>query len=239
VAVHAAEPGFVVTLNVDGTMSRFDFPDGDYARMPTQTAFASGGFRGELMQVGPDACLYVTQSGTRFADGTTWLTDASVVRICGGFAAGPGVTPPILLTPSGASRPVRTGHTVTATASVGGVPVVNQTIEFEVILGPNVGDGGSSVTNAAGVATFTYVGDGGEGMDQIQAWQPNDNATSSNIVTVTWVPLDCALDCNGNHVPDECELQGNDCNGNEIPDECDPDCDGDGTPDECDGGCGP
>jgi len=61
----------------------------------------------------------------------------------------------------------------------------------------------------------------------------------SNIATVTWVPLTCALDCNGNDVPDECELESNDCNNNEIPDDCDPDGDGNGIPDECDGGSQP
>ena len=240
VALHAAQPGFVVTLNVDGTMTRLDFPDGDYAEIPAQTPFAGGGLRGELMQVGPDACLYLTQSGTRFADGTTRLTDASVIRICGGFAPPPGVTPPILLSPWGASRPVRTSHAVTATLSTNGVPVADQTIDFAVIHGPNIGCGGSSVTNAAGKATFMYVGDGGQGMDQIQAWHTGGAGTGfSNIATVTWVPLTCALDCNGNDVPDECELESNDCNNNEIPDDCDPDGDGNGIPDECDGGSQP
>ncbi len=28
-------------------------------------------------------------------------------------------------------------------------------------------------------------------------------------------------DCNGDGIPDECQLEGNDCNGNGIPDECD------------------
>jgi len=46
-----------------------------------------------------------------------------------------------------------------------------------------------------------------------------------------------APDCNGNLIPDVCELQA-DCNQNSIPDECDiaagaPDLDGDGIPDEC------
>ena len=51
-------------------------------------------------------------------------------------------------------------------------------------------------------------------------------------------PGDAMLDCNGNGVPDPCELNGNDCNRNGIPDDCDPDCDGDGIPDDCDsGGC--
>ncbi len=46
-----------------------------------------------------------------------------------------------------------------------------------------------------------------------------------------------APDCNGNLIPDTCELQA-DCNENGVPDECDiaagaPDENGDGIPDEC------
>ncbi|MBI5764279.1 MAG: hypothetical protein HZA51_12225 [Planctomycetes bacterium] len=46
-------------------------------------------------------------------------------------------------------------------------------------------------------------------------------------------------DCNGNTIPDECELEGHDCNRNAILDSCEiadgteTDCDGDGVPDAC------
>ena len=52
-----------------------------------------------------------------------------------------------------------------------------------------------------------------------------------------------AADCNGNGVPDTCDVSSGtslDCNNNGIPDECDlssgrsADCDGNGIPDECD-----
>lgn len=88
ISFHASSPKFVVTSNLDGTMTRFDFPDDDYTQPPTETVFASGGFRGDLTQVGPDGCIYVTQNGTRFDDGTTALAN-SLVRICGGFAPTP------------------------------------------------------------------------------------------------------------------------------------------------------
>jgi hypothetical protein len=111
VAFHATE-GFVVTLNVSdggpqlkGTMTRFDFPGGNYAQSPVQSVFASGGFRGELLQVGGDGCLYATQgilfdssgtSGTRYDDGTE-TAENSIVKICappgaGGFVPPPGVS---------------------------------------------------------------------------------------------------------------------------------------------------
>jgi len=41
-------------------------------------------------------------------------------------------------------------------------------------------------------------------------------------------------DCNGNRLPDECDVALADCNGNEVPDDCDADFDGDATPDDCD-----
>jgi hypothetical protein len=41
-------------------------------------------------------------------------------------------------------------------------------------------------------------------------------------------------DCNGDGVPDECQLTDNDCNGNGTPDECETDCDSNGIPDDCD-----
>ncbi|HEV3140318.1 MAG TPA: SdrD B-like domain-containing protein, partial [Vicinamibacterales bacterium] len=92
VAFHADAPKFVVTNNNDGTMSRFDFSGDDYTKAPTTSVFASGGFRGDLTQVGPDGCIYATQLGTRYDDGTA-TGDNSVVRICGGFAPPPGVAP--------------------------------------------------------------------------------------------------------------------------------------------------
>lgn len=90
IAFHATTPKFVVTNNTDGSMTRFDFPGDDFTQVPVQSIFASGGFRGDLSQVGADGCLYLTQNGTRFDDGTLSSSN-SVVRICGGFVPPPGV----------------------------------------------------------------------------------------------------------------------------------------------------
>jgi hypothetical protein len=49
----------------------------------------------------------------------------------------------------------------------------------------------------------------------------------------------CSTDCNGNLIPDECEVALLDCNGNGRPDDCDIaslyslDCNANGIPDEC------
>ena len=91
IAFHSS-PTFVVTNNTDGTMTRFDFPSNNFTQPPTQTAFASGGFRGDLCQVGSDGCLYLTQDETRFNDGTVTPFNGSVVKICGGFVPSPGAT---------------------------------------------------------------------------------------------------------------------------------------------------
>ena len=93
IAFKASPPRFVVSGNTDGTMTRFDFPGDDYTQPPTQSVFASGGFRSDLSQVGSDGCLYQSQSGTRYDDGTT-TGDNSLVRICPGFAPPAGVEGP-------------------------------------------------------------------------------------------------------------------------------------------------
>jgi WD40 repeat protein len=76
--------GFVVTNNLDGTMTRFDFPANDYTAVPVQSVFASGGFRGDLSKTHSDGCIYLTQNGTRYDDGTV-TGENSIVRICGDF----------------------------------------------------------------------------------------------------------------------------------------------------------
>lgn len=50
------------------------------------------------------------------------------------------------------------------------------------------------------------------------------------------VPDECQLDCNANGIADTCDIAAGtsqDCNHNTLPDECEPDCDGDGLIDGC------
>jgi uncharacterized repeat protein (TIGR01451 family) len=89
---HATSPKFVVSNNQNGTMTRFDFPGDDYSQPPAVSLFASGGFRGDLMQAGPDGCLYVTQLQARYDNGLI-DNNNSLVQICSGFAPPPGITP--------------------------------------------------------------------------------------------------------------------------------------------------
>ena len=90
IAFKATAPKFVVTGNLDGTMTRHDFPGDDYSQPSTQSIFASGGFRSDMSAVGPDGCLYQTQDGIRYDNGAVGSHN-SLVKICPGFAPPPGV----------------------------------------------------------------------------------------------------------------------------------------------------
>jgi len=65
--------------------------------------------------------------------------------------------------------------------------------------------------------------------DELAAGAPDCNGNG--------VPDYCDLDCNNNSIPDECDLAAGtslDCNSNGVPDECDPDCNNNDIPDDCD-----
>lgn len=239
VAFHEVAPQFVVTNNLDGTLTRFDFPNNDFTQTPTQSMLADGGFRGDLLQVGSDTCLYLTQDGTRFADGTE-SDDNSVVRICAGFE--PPAPTRINLMPEHAVSFVGTQHTITASVTTEDEePLKDVAVTFEILPGgPNRGVGASIVTGVDGTASFTYTGDGGPGVDRIQAWfEGKDGVLNSNVVTKTWLPTDCSPDCNDNGVPDECDIAGGtsfDCQPDGIPDECGGGCVGCLTDTDCNGG---
>ncbi|MDW7776696.1 MAG: PEF-CTERM sorting domain-containing protein [Methanosarcinales archaeon] len=116
-----------------------------------------------------------------------WLQELQAVSselTCGITVVG------ITLSPATATNVIGDVHTVTATLTdLVGAPQTGVTVNFEVISGPNVGDSGSDVTDANGMATFTYTGDGGVGIDQIQAhFQDQTGATiDSQIVTKMWI----------------------------------------------------
>ena len=82
-----------------------------------------------------------------------------------------GVVTSIDLAPSADANPVLTEHTVTATIAPVESGVV---VRFRVESGPNAGDGGVDLTDADGEADFTYLGDGGIGVDSILTWADTD-----------------------------------------------------------------
>jgi len=110
----------------------------------------------------------------------------------------------VALTPARAFDPPGGGHTVTAHVTVNVVdPVAARDVTFNVVAGPNAGDTGTATTNASGEASFTYTGDGGVGVDQIVASVLDDQEqlVQSGTALEFW-----DADCNGNSVPDSCDL---------------------------------
>lgn len=93
------------------------------------------------------------------------------------------------LSPSTATNPIGSHHTVTAfTQSASNTPVAGVSIFFKVLSGPNSGITGSGTTGADGKASFTYSdAPAGAGTDQIQAYIGTTvTASSSNKVLATW-----------------------------------------------------
>ena len=97
-------------------------------------------------------------------------------------------------------------HTVTAvTTAANGNPIAGVTVTFNVLSGPNAGQTGQANTNALGRATFTYTGNGGAGIDNIQASVGN---LTSNVLLKSWVLIVNSKKCdaNGDNVVDNADL---------------------------------
>ena len=108
------------------------------------------------------------------------------------------IEPTLTLTPEDDDNPIGTSHTVTATLTTGPFPMDGERIGFTVT-GANP-TSGSAVTNAAGVATFTYTGTN-PGVDTITAFFDEDgdgikdaNETVVDTATKEWInaPPDCS-----------------------------------------------
>lgn len=96
----------------------------------------------------------------------------------------------ITLEPEEAENEVGQNHTITATLTdLLGNPQPNSDVAFDVILGPNFGEGGTDTTDANGQASFTYTGDGGVGVDEIVACFINEDGGEicSKVVTKEWI----------------------------------------------------
>jgi len=103
------------------------------------------------------------------------------------------------LSPTTATNPVGTSHTVTAfTQAVNNSPVPGVTVTFRVILGPNSGKNGSGITGGDGKTSFTYTDTAGPGTDTIQAFI--GTALSSNQVLKIW-GLACDINNDGRVSP--------------------------------------
>ncbi len=98
----------------------------------------------------------------------------------------------ITLTPEEATNPLGAPHTLTATVTEEGKPVVGTTVTFEIIAGPNKGLSGTAVTNEEGKATFTYTSKVA-GTDVIHATFVDslERTETSNTAEKTWEEEPC------------------------------------------------
>jgi hypothetical protein len=103
------------------------------------------------------------------------------------LARGATVISDIDLTPLSATGTTGTNHTLTATVTADGSPVIGTTVDFDIVGGPNTGMSSSSSTDDAGQATWMYSSTL-TGTDYIQAtfYDAASHLQTSNIVTMEW-----------------------------------------------------
>ena len=99
---------------------------------------------------------------------------------------------------------------------------------------------------------FTFDSHSWANQDNIKiiAWAQNPLTSGpAEVYQTTVLGWPLGIDCNGNQIPDECDVDcgdpngpcdlpgcggSSDCNHNLVPDECEEDCNGNDVPDECD-----
>ena len=101
----------------------------------------------------------------------------------------------ILLGPLDATCEIGQNHTVTATVvDDNNMPVLGRDVTFSVVSGPNAGQGGMAMTDAAGMASFSYTS-AAAGKDVIVATMigSTSQTQTSNTVCKTWVNPECFM----------------------------------------------
>lgn len=97
-------------------------------------------------------------------------------------------------------------YTVTATVFRGGdpeaYPEAGLDVVIEIVAGPNAPAADTMATDTAGVASLTYTGVGGPGVDIIVATtvHPGTGMTLTDTVTATWLNAPPVCDAGGSHV---------------------------------------
>jgi hypothetical protein len=92
--------------------------------------------------------------------------------------------------PDSDTGPVFTTHSVTVTmVDSEGTPLKGRVVKFTVLSGPNTGVDATSVTDANGKTTFTYAGDGGVGIDEIEV--SYEDALGNSQITVVEMEWFC------------------------------------------------
>src|SRR3989441_5983018 len=158
----------------------------DLTKDPVElTDIVSGGTRGDFSAVGPDGCLYATQS----------TTVAKVTNADGTCSFAPTTAVPILrLTP--ATTTAHVGTAVTLTASLTNVTTGSGHVVTFTVTGANP-KVGTATTNGSGKATFTYTGTN-TGVDTVVATTSSgEQLVTSNTATVTLTPAPPVLPATG------------------------------------------
>jgi hypothetical protein len=120
----------------------------------------------------------------------------------------------ILLSQTATSGNVGTTHTVNAVVkNTLGQPIPNKLITFNITSGPNSGlSPFSTTTDVNGEAYFTYTGNGGIGIDNIEACFTNSQnvLTCSNVLSFQWIAppqpptITCTADITVNNASGQC-----------------------------------
>lgn len=96
----------------------------------------------------------------------------------------------IVIGPADVTLDVGETETVTATVQdANGNPVANKAVTFTVNAGPNKGLTQTVTTDASGEASFSYVGSGGVGVDEITATfvDSSSHTDTSNVALRNWI----------------------------------------------------
>ncbi|MFL5801444.1 MAG: OmpL47-type beta-barrel domain-containing protein, partial [Roseiflexaceae bacterium] len=154
----------------DGKITKIDLTTSP----PALSDIVSNGTRGDFVTVGPDGCLYATQSATVLkvtnADGTCGLAPT-------------GSLPQLRLSPPLAAREVGTPQMLAARFNNVSAPA--GTMVTFAVSGAHT-QSATVTTDASGQATFAYTGSV-EGIDQVVATAGvNGKSVTSNPATVTW-----------------------------------------------------
>jgi len=167
---NAASPTAIFGNRNDGKITKVDL-----TKNPVElTDIVSGGTRGDFSAVGPDGCLYATQSETV----------AKVTNADGTCSFAPTTAVPILrLTPVTTTAAVGTPVTLTATLT-NVTPGSGHVVTFTITgANPKVG---TATTDSSGKATFTYTGTT-TGIDTVVATTSSgEQLVTSNSAKVTW-----------------------------------------------------
>lgn len=162
---------YVFANRNDGRVTKIDTTGG----IPgTQTDIFTGGSRGDFSTVGPDGCLYITQTDRVVkitnADGTCSFIPTSAL-------------PQISLSPPAQSQHV--GDTATVTATLTNIPA--GTAVTITVTGANP-QTTTAVAGSGGTLTFSYAG-ANTGDDEIAASATVGTQHPSSVpVTVHWLP---------------------------------------------------